>query len=64
VVRKLRELVRLEKVREGGNHEIWKTADGRIVEIPRHARDLGRGLLRKILSQAGLDMGLEEFLRT
>jgi predicted RNA binding protein YcfA (HicA-like mRNA interferase family) len=63
VVKKLRELVGLEKVREGGRHAIWKTADGRILEIPRHARDLGRGLLRKILRQAGLEMGLDEFLR-
>jgi predicted RNA binding protein YcfA (HicA-like mRNA interferase family) len=64
VVKKLQEMVGLERVREGGNHAIWKTTDGRIVEIPRHARDLGRGLLRSILRQAGLNMGLEDFLRT
>ena len=64
VVRKLRELVGLEKVRQGGRHEIWKASDGRTVEIPHHPRDLGRGLLRSILRQAGLDLGLDEFLRT
>ena len=63
LVKKLRDLVGLEKVREGGRHEVWKTSDGRIVEIPRHPRDLGRGLLRSILRQAGVDMGLDEFLR-
>jgi predicted RNA binding protein YcfA (HicA-like mRNA interferase family) len=51
-------------VREGGRHEVWKTAAGNIVEIPCHGRDLGGGLLRKILRQADLDMGLEEFMRT
>jgi predicted RNA binding protein YcfA (HicA-like mRNA interferase family) len=63
VVKKLRDLVGLEKVREGGRHAIWKTAAGNLVEIPRHARDLGRGLLRSILRQADVDMGLDEFLR-
>jgi predicted RNA binding protein YcfA (HicA-like mRNA interferase family) len=63
VVKKLRDLVGLEKVREGGRHEVWKMAAGNFVEIPRHARDLGRGLLRSILRQAGIDTGLEEFLR-
>jgi predicted RNA binding protein YcfA (HicA-like mRNA interferase family) len=62
-VKKLRQLVGLEMVREGGRHEVWKTGAGNIVEIPRHARDLGGGLLRKILRQADLDMGLEEFMR-
>jgi predicted RNA binding protein YcfA (HicA-like mRNA interferase family) len=63
VVKKLRDLVGLEKVREGSRHEVWKTAAGNIVQIPRHARDLGRGLLRSILREAGVGMGLEEFLR-
>jgi len=62
VIKKLRQLVGLELVREGGRHQVWRTSSGNIVEIPRHPRDLGRGLLRQILRQAGLDMGLEEFL--
>jgi hypothetical protein len=33
-------LVGLEKVREGGRHEVWKTSKGEIVEIPRHRRNL------------------------
>ena len=62
VVAKLRQLVGLDLVREGSRHQVWKTSSGRILEIPRHPRDLSRGLLRQILRQAGLDMGLEEFL--
>jgi len=61
VVQELRELAGLEKAREGGRHEVWKTADGRVVEIPRHARDLGRDLIRNILRQAGLYMSLDGF---
>ncbi len=64
LVKKLREMVGLILVREGGRHQVWKTTSGRLVEIPRHPRDLGRGLLRKILTQAGIQMGLDEFLRT
>ncbi|OPY76621.1 MAG: YcfA-like protein [Syntrophorhabdus sp. PtaU1.Bin050] len=59
---KLKELVGLEFVKQGGNHEIWKTSTGKRVTIPRHPRDLGRGLLRKILHEVELDMGLERFL--
>lgn len=36
-------------------------ASGKTIPIPRHPRDLGRRLLRKILREAGLNMGLEEF---
>ncbi|MBV9673297.1 MAG: type II toxin-antitoxin system HicA family toxin [Verrucomicrobia bacterium] len=49
--KKLRELVGLEKLREGGGHQVWKTTAGNLVEIPWHAKDLGRGLLRSILRQ-------------
>ncbi|MEI6154985.1 MAG: type II toxin-antitoxin system HicA family toxin [Deltaproteobacteria bacterium] len=62
VIAKLRQLVGLELIREGGRHQVWRTSDGKIVEIPRHPGDLGRGLLRQILRQSGLDIGLEEFL--
>lgn len=62
VIAKLQKLVGLQLVRQGANHEIWKTSTGRIVQIPRHPRDLGRGLLRQIIKQVGLTMGLEEFL--
>ena len=61
IVKKLRDLVGLEFVRNGGNHEIWRTKSGKTISIPRHARDLGRGLLRQILREAGLNMGLDEF---
>ncbi len=59
---KLQKLVALQLVRQGANHEVWKTPTERIVEIPRHPRDLGRGLLRKILKEVELTMGLDEFL--
>jgi predicted RNA binding protein YcfA (HicA-like mRNA interferase family) len=62
LIKKLKRLVGLELVREGGRHQVWKTSAGKTVEIPRHPRDLGNGLLRKILNQVGLNMGLEEFL--
>jgi len=62
LIKKLKRLVGLELLREGGRHQVWKTSAGKIVEIPRHPRDLGNGLLRKILNQVGLNMGLDEFL--
>jgi predicted RNA binding protein YcfA (HicA-like mRNA interferase family) len=63
LVKKLTELANLEFVRNGGNHDIYRTPSGRSIQIPRHARDLGRGLVRKIIREAGLEMGLEEFLQ-
>lgn len=63
LVQKLKSLVGLEFVRNGGNHDIWRTSTGKRVPIPRHQRDLGRGLVRKILREVGLEIGLEEFLQ-
>lgn len=62
LIAKLQNLVGLQLVRQGGNHSVWRTSTGRTTEIPRHPRDLGRGLLRKILRDVGLSMGLDEFL--
>lgn len=61
-IKRLERLVGLRWCREGGNHAIWKTTEGHVVAIPRHARDLRAGTLRKILKDAGIRMGLEEFL--
>jgi predicted RNA binding protein YcfA (HicA-like mRNA interferase family) len=63
LVKKLKELTGLNLLRNGGNHDVYRSASGRTVAIPRHPRDLGRGLLRKILKELNLDMGLEEFLQ-
>lgn len=63
LVKKLRELVDLEFVRNGGKHDIYRIPSGKRIQIPRHPRDLGRGLMRKILRDAGLEMSLEEFMQ-
>lgn len=62
LIRKLKDLAKLKFVRNGGNHDIYHTPSGKIIPIPRHPRDLGRGLLLKILREAGLDLSLQEFL--
>ncbi len=44
-----------ESVRQRGSHLRLKHPDGRVVSVPVHAgRDVGRGLLRKILRDAKL----------
>lgn len=45
--------------REGGSHEIWRTADGRTVTIPRH-REIAEGTARAIARAAGLGMSLTQ----
>jgi predicted RNA binding protein YcfA (HicA-like mRNA interferase family) len=63
VVRRLKELGCFF-VREGkGSHEIWSGPNQRTFPIPRHPGDLKRGTLSGILSQAGIQIGVEEFLR-
>jgi predicted RNA binding protein YcfA (HicA-like mRNA interferase family) len=61
VIRKLERLAGMVFEREGGNHELWRTADGHTIPIPRH-RELKPGTVRNIVKQAGLNMSLEEFL--
>lgn len=62
VVKKLEALVNLAFVRHGGRHDVYRVPGGRNVYIPRHAKDLGAGLLRSILEEAGLSMSLDEFM--
>ena len=62
LIKKLKKVVGLKFVRHGGRHDIWVTKDGREIPIPRHPGDLGRGLVRDIISQAGMSVGLREFL--
>ena len=60
---KLKKLTGAKKLREGkGSHEIWRTPEGAKFPVPRHPRDLNKGTLSKIIKQAGLDMGLTEFI--
>ena len=47
----------LVRVRQSGSHAIFRHADGRRVTVPVHGkRDLGRGLLRQIMKDAGLSV--------
>ena len=42
--------------RHGGEHDVWKTADGRKNRIPRHgAAELPTGTAKKILKDAGIE---------
>jgi predicted RNA binding protein YcfA (HicA-like mRNA interferase family) len=63
LVKKLADLAGVTFKRPGGNHDLYQTRDGHVFPIPRHARDINRGLLRGILRQCGIEMGLDEFLR-
>ena len=40
--------------RGGGSHLYLRHPDGRWTTVPMHARDIGRGLTRKILADAEL----------
>lgn len=49
-------------VRQSGSHAIYRHPDGRWTTVSLHrGRDLGKGILRKILKDAGLST--EEFER-
>lgn len=63
VSERLRRLGGCKIVREGrGSHEMWETPKGHRFPIPRHPGDFGRGLLAKIIKQAGLNLSVSEFL--
>jgi predicted RNA binding protein YcfA (HicA-like mRNA interferase family) len=50
-----------QPVRQKGSHVRLRHADGRVVTVPQHGdRDVGRGLLRKILRDA--EMSVDDFL--
>ncbi|HEX04464.1 MAG TPA: addiction module toxin, HicA family [Bacteroidetes bacterium] len=44
-----------------GSHVRLKHANGRVTVVPRHAKDIGRGLLSAILNQTGISR--DEFRR-
>lgn len=50
-----------QRVRQKGSHVFFRHADGRTTTVPDHAgRDIAPTLLRKILSDIGIEAG--EFL--
>lgn len=51
-------------LRDGANHEVWKSKLGKRFSIPRHPGDMSNDTIRKIISQAGISMGLNEFIST
>lgn len=64
VSEKLRRLGGCVVVRQGsGSHEIWKAPNGTRFPVPRHPGEFHRGLLSKIIKQAGLQMPLSQFLQ-
>ena len=51
-----------EEIRQKGSHKYFKHQDGRITVVPVHpGRDIGRGLLRKIIKE--IEISREEFLK-
>ncbi len=63
-----KELIRIlnnlgfEEIRQRGSHKYFKHPDGRATVVPVHSgRDIGRGLLRKIINE--IEIEREEFLK-
>jgi predicted RNA binding protein YcfA (HicA-like mRNA interferase family) len=51
-----------KRLRQKGSHLILGHNDGRVTVVPMHkGEDIGRGLLRKIIKDAGLSR--EEFIK-
>lgn len=51
-----------EVIRQRGSHVYTKHKDGRATVVPMHAgREIGRGLLKRILNE--IDISREEFLK-
>ncbi len=51
-----------EVIRQRGSHIYMKHKDGRCTIVPLHSgRDIGRGLLKRILNE--IDVSREEFLK-
>jgi len=45
--------------RQRGSHRFYRHVDGRTTVVPMHAKDLDRGLIRKILRD--IDMSINEY---
>ena len=64
VKKKLKELVGLSFKRQGkGSHEIYETNDGNSVTLYYTTGDVPKGTLNDILTQAGVNMTVHDFLR-
>lgn len=51
-------------IRQSGSHAIYHHSDGRWTTVPMHkGRDLGKGILRKILKDAKISVAEFEQLR-
>lgn len=51
-----------QEVRQKGSHKYFRHPDGRATVVPIHpGRDIGRGLLRRILNE--IHISRDEFLR-
>ena len=51
-----------EEIRQRGSHRYFKHPDGRATVVPIHPRrDIGRGLLRKILRE--IEINRKDFLK-
>ena len=52
------------RIRQSGSHAIYHHADGRWTTVPVHkGKDLGKGILRKILKDAKISVDEFEHLR-
>ena len=52
------------RIRQSGSHAVYHHADGRWITVPIHkGRDLGKGILRKILKDAKISTDEFEQLR-
>ncbi len=52
------------RIRQSGSHAVYHHADGRWTTVPIHkGRDLGRGILRKILKDVKISVDEFERLR-
>lgn len=59
---KVLEKMDFQEIRQKGSHKYFKRPDGRATVVPVHpGRDIGKGLLRRILNEIEIDR--EEFFR-
>jgi hypothetical protein len=63
LIRGLSKLVNLELTRHGSKHDIYVTADGVQIQIPRHPGDIANGTLKSIVGNALPGTSLSEFKR-
>jgi len=63
-IRRILEKLGFTRIRQSGSHAVYHHADGRWTTVPIHkGRDLGKGVLRKILKDAKINTDEFEQLR-